>query len=250
MMAAVFANATIWLAEYASTVWLLGDLEKWLPVFPVVVLIVVGAIAVFSQMAASASRRKRTESIQKAAEELALSFSQAVSYEQMEQLVQFPLLQRGANREYTNVVMAETDQLRLMLLDHKYVTGSGKNRSTHRQSVSWVSSSQLNIPSFNLYPETWFHRMGDLLLKRDIDFDEDPIFSHKFVLSGSDQAAIREFFDARRRQALLKINLPNIEAVRHGFVFYRPGKLVDPGELKSLMNEAFSLYQAFAPVQP
>ena len=159
-MTLVFCSATYWLVEYTSAAWVIGGSD--FPLLPMAFVVIFVAIAVLSQVTASASRKKRTDSIQKSAEELALSFSQTASYEQSEQLVQFPLLQRGSNREYTNVVLAETDQLRLMLLDFKYVTGSGKNRSTHRQSVAWVASNQLDLPSFNLYPETWLHRIGDM----------------------------------------------------------------------------------------
>jgi len=216
---------------------------------PVLVTVGIVLLLVFKGWSASKASQKRKEGFEKSAGELSLPFSRTVPFEQVEQLVQFPLMQRGSNKEFTNAIVAETDQLRLVLLDHKYVVGSGKNRATHRQTAAWVASNHLNMPSFNLYPESWYHRIGDLVMKKDIDFDDDPQFSHKFVLTGSDTASIREFFDVKRRQLLLKLNLPNVEAVRHGFIFYRPGRLIDPSELKSLMNEAFSLYQAFAPEQ-
>lgn len=237
--------AMLFQLDAAGCWYLLGDLEFLLPMLPVFIVIVVAALVGLGAWSSSAAQKKRAAELQKTAADLSLHYSPFVSAEQSEQLSQFPLIQRGGGRESTNSIVAETDVLRLMLFDHKYVTGSGKNRSTHRQTVAWVSSPNLNMPSFNLSPETWLHRIGDFIIRQDIDFDDDPEFSNKFVLTGSDKPAIQEFFDAKRRLALQKINMPHIEAVRHGFVFYRPGKQIGTGEFKSLMSEAFSLYQTF-----
>lgn len=228
---------------------LMGGLEGLIPLIPILAVVVVIITLVVRVALVSKFDKKRTEGLTKAAADMSLPFSKAVTSEQVDQLTQFPLMQRGSSRESSNAIVAETAELRLMLLDHKYVSGSGKNKSVHRQTVAWVASNRLNMPSFSLCPESWFDRLGDWILRRDIDFDEDPEFSQKFALSGSDQASIREFFSSRRRQALLKINLPYVEAMRHGFIFYRPGMLLDPSELKSLMNDAFVIYQAFAPEQ-
>lgn len=228
---------------------LLAGLEDLISLLPAAVTIIVVLSLVLKAWTGSKAIQRRMEALEKAAQELSLPFSRTVAYEQIEQLVQYPVMQRGSKSEFTNAIVAETEQLRLMLLDYKYVSGSGKNQSTHRLTVAWVSSQQLNLPSFNIYPETWMHRIGDLITKKDIDFDEDPEFSNKFVLTGADQAGVREFLNAKRRQVVMGLNLPNLEVLRHGFVLYYAGKLIDPSELKSLMNQAFSLYQAFAPEQ-
>lgn len=103
------------------------------------------------------------------------------------------------------------------------------------------------MPEFVLYPETWMNRLGDKLLKEDIDFEDDPEFSQKYVLTGPDKTAVQEFFDARRRKALQEIQqIPTVEGSRNDLLFYRPSTRIAPAELKGLMSEAFSLYQAFA----
>ena len=50
------------------------------------------------------------------------------------------------------------------------------------------------VPRFALTREGLLHRVGAALGFQDIDFDEDPEFSKRFVLKGDDEHAIREIF--------------------------------------------------------
>ena len=54
-----------------------------------------------------------------------------------------------------------------------------------------------NIPSFSIEPETLLTREGEKLGtgQKDIDFDEFPEFSDNYYLYGSDEPAIRQFFN-------------------------------------------------------
>lgn len=221
-------------------------MEKFFEFIPWIAMVVIlGGSALVAWRKSVAQQRRRQQWIDQA-KELGLTYQEVLPPELDGVRHALPLLNCGSNRRSGNVIVASTDQLSLILFDHQYTSGSGKNRSTHRQSVAWVYSGSLNLPTFYVAPETWLSWLGDQLFKRDIDFDDDTEFSSRIALSGPDRDAVSHFFDRSRRQKLLAIDLPTIEATTNGFLFYRPGKLIAPESLKSLMNEAFTLYQAFA----
>lgn len=190
--------------------------------------------------------KKRQEVMQKAANDLGLAFHPLQPGDLDGRLAKFRLLQKGSSQRSSNFIVASTDQLNLVLFDYRYSIGSGKNRRTLHQTIAWIASRHLAIPQFYISPESWLSRIGDMFVRQDIDFQQDPQFSKAFVVSGPDADQIRNFLDSKRRQALLQISLPTIECFPGELMFYRPGHLTPPDQLKPLMNEAFQLYQAFA----
>ena len=46
--------------------------------------------------------------------------------------------------------------------------------------------------------------LGELFGGQDIDFDEDPTFSDKFVLQGKSEPLVREFFNSKIRASFVK----------------------------------------------
>jgi hypothetical protein len=57
-------------------------------------------------------------------------------------------------------------------------------------------------------------------------------------------AAIVSFLAGNRRSTLIAMDIPCLQCFPGELLFYRPGKLVRPDQVKGLMDEAFSLYQA------
>jgi hypothetical protein len=190
--------------------------------------------------------KKRQEKMQLVASELGLAYQVVQPGEYDGRLAKYSFLNHGSGRQKSNFIVATTDELSLVVFDYRYSSNSGKNRKMYNQTIAWVTSDQLVMPEFYISPESWLDRVGDFFLRQDIDFQEDPIFSKAFVLSGKNRDQIKQFFNAQRREALLKISLPSIECFPGELLFYRPGQLIAPDQLKSIMNEAFELYQAFA----
>ena len=155
---------------------------------------------------------------------------------------QFALASRGRSAQISNVIVADSGELRIVIFDFRYVTGSGKNKTTHRQTVVQIESDSLALPSFTLGPENLMHRLGNFLGINDIDFAEDEEFSNRFLLHGDDEPAVRELFHADRRKALMKFTSVSIEGKGSSFIFFQKQKRWETGEIKSLMSEAFEIY--------
>ncbi|MFL6590949.1 MAG: hypothetical protein ACJ8M4_12345 [Chthoniobacterales bacterium] len=106
----------------------------------------------------------------------------------------------GGGRKVSNILEAvRTPELAFTLFDYEYTMG----KSTREQTISRMESSLLHLPSFVLFPETIFFKLGEKIVERkDIDFSDSPVFSEAFVLRGKDEPAIRTLFSAKLRQAL------------------------------------------------
>ena len=231
-----------WSGELAGRGWLVGELSDLLPW--AILLLVLGAGGATAWVAEHRRRKQALGAADRRA--MGLPYAESLMIEHFELLAAVPLMQRGRDTLAANVISADTGALSLTLYDYQYTTGSGKNKSTHKQTVVWVADDSLNLPEFRLAPESWMQRLGDLFSKQDIDFDDDPEFSRRFLLAGPDQASIRDFLDPRRRQALLKLQNPHLEVGGNGFLYYRPGRYVAPEQYKTLMADALAIHQAFA----
>jgi hypothetical protein len=119
----------------------------------------------------------------------------------------------------SNVIVADSGELRMVIFDFEFVTGSGKSKTTHRQTVVQIQNADLVLPSFSIGPESFMHRLGNFLGFDDIDFTEDQAFSDQFLLYGDDADAVRLFFNPDRRQAFMKHSNVSVEARPSCFIF-------------------------------
>ncbi len=139
---------------------------------------------------------KRTQAWEQLAERPGFRFV-GTDGELLPQCAHFRVFQSGRSQGIKNVVALEAPTVRVRIGDFSYDTGSGKNRTTHQQTVCVLQSDLLKIPRCYVRPERRFlDAIGSRLGMQDIDFDEDPEFSAAFVLQGDDEAAVRRQFDA------------------------------------------------------
>lgn len=212
-------------------------------------IIIVGGVVLTTAailLVARRSEKKRREAISNYAEDLGIKFHEQLPSADGQAFSHFGIANKGRGQKAKNAVIADSGVLRMTIFDYEFTTGSGKNRTTHRQSMVLAHSDSLQTPSFTISPESFLHRIADWFGFKDIDFDEDPEFSNAFLLKGEDVEAIRQFFDSKRRSAFVGLPKVAVESKPGCFVFYRPRKRVKPDEYKTLMEEAFTIYQALS----
>ncbi len=186
--------------------------------------------------------KKRKAKVEQAAAELGLAFATTLTGGDLVLFNKFALSHAGYSRAAESVTTADSGELRMVLFDYQYTVGSGKNKQTRSFSVVMASSPTLDMPQFTLSPENFLHRLGDFFGFTDIDFDEDQTFSDQFLLKGEKESAIREFFTAERRAALVPLGQVSIEGCGDSFLFYRSGKQRDATHLRSMLAESYSIY--------
>ena len=108
------------------------------------------------------------------------------------------LLRAGRRRDAVNQVKLRTASGELRVFDYSYVSGSGKNQTTHSFTVALFECDRLTAPDFDLRPETFIYKLADMVGFNDIDLPAFPVFSEKYRLTGPDAAAVHMFFTPER----------------------------------------------------
>lgn len=213
-------------------------MEALIPIlFIVGALAVVGIIAYVSHRAA----KKRTADLMEAAESMGLVF-QTDGDGLLSRFGSFKLFSRGRGQRISNIVSGDAGDVAIAIFDYRYTTGSGKNSTTHNQTVVSFVSPNLMTPDFLVRPQGFFDRVGSALGFQDIDFDTHPEFSNMFVLQGSDEAAIRAFMVPRILELFETKKGICLEADRDTLFFYNARSLAKPDQVKDLLSEAYEFY--------
>jgi hypothetical protein len=161
---------------------------------PVLILgCIVAPVVYFSRR----RRRKYAEVMERVAAERGFVFAPQM-HERLSQRVRcLPLFQWGHSQSTVNVLQGSLDGTECIVCRHRWVTGSGKNRTEHARLVVVLADVAARLPQFELAPEQWYHKVGGWLGMKDINFggsDEAARFSSKYRLTGSNEDAIRDAF--------------------------------------------------------
>jgi hypothetical protein len=112
----------------------------------------------------------------------------------------FEPFNQGRRRTWSYTISGTRNRAPFTAFEYTWVTGSGKNSSTHRiGGVVWERDG-VTLPTFALSPEGWFSRLGQMFGMQDIDFSESPEFSRGYRLKGPDENGIRSLFTPEIRQ--------------------------------------------------
>ena len=111
------------------------------------------------------------------------------------------LLERGHSRRCDCLIRGRSGEQPLDLFDYRYVTGHGKNRTTHRYAVA-ILTLPFPVKSLRLRPENAFDKVGEFLGAEDIDF-ESAEFSRRFFVSAKDRKWAYDIIHARMIEFLL-----------------------------------------------
>lgn len=156
------------------------------------------------------------------------------------------LMSTGRNRVSSNIVRRQASGLDVLVFDYRYTVGHGKSAQTPHQTVAVFRSDRIIAPRFFLKPEGWVTKLGEIFGSQDIDFEECPEFSRKYVLAGENEEAIREFFTIERLTLLSAFNKLCLE-VQSGSVLVWFDRKRSPGsEFQQFFEQAFSVYSVLA----
>ena len=205
----------------------------------------IGLFAIAAGVGAYLEQR-RSQAIEAVANDWGFSFLKNAQHGLPQTVMQFHLFNKGRNRHFKNLIQGQQGDVSVSMADYTYVTGSGKHRTTHRQTIVVVESSHLSLPSFLLTPENMFHKIGGLFGYDDIDFDSHPTFSARYLLKGSDEAAIRDCFQDgvlafyERQQQVCS------EGIGSFLLYYKTRHSVAPTDWKQLMGAVLEAHEQFA----
>ncbi|MEA3342548.1 MAG: hypothetical protein U9Q92_00135, partial [archaeon] len=192
------------------------------------------------------SEKKRKEELKMAAGRMAFSFSPDGDNSLLSSLGVLKLFSKGYGRKAYNIIKGEMDRIHWTVFDYRYTVGGGRSSTTYSQTVA-CAQLDVDLPKFSLGAESFFHKLGDVLGYKDIDFKSSPVFSDRYLLKGPDEASVRKlftpeiltFFENRK-------DIINIEAAGSRIIIYRNNKKVNPDDMRSFISEASKIARMFA----
>src|ERR1043166_1505070 len=141
--------------------------------------------------------KQRTKALEVTAAQLGWSFSAIAPMNMIAGLERFALFNQGHGKKIKNFMYGQASGVKAAVFDYIYTVGGGKNSHTYFQSVVYLEPANLNLPSFSLRPENFFHKMLSAFGYQDIDFGQRPEFSKHYLLRGEDENSIRQTFNDR-----------------------------------------------------
>ena len=208
-------------------------------------LVVIGMIAIIA-IVQHLNEKKRTESLRKLADELNFEFFPKGKPQLTAALAQFQLFNIGRARQMWNLLSGYAGGLELNIFDYRYTTGSGKSQRTWKKTVFAARCRDMDLPQFNMRPETVWNKIGAWLGFKDIDFDSHPIFSRLYYLKGADEGAIRALFSPEILEYFEGHHGLNVEAMGDVVLYYTMERRKPEG-IRAFMTDGFAILKLFRP---
>jgi hypothetical protein len=201
------------------------------------VIIAAAVVGVGVFLLVRAAERRRCEAWAQAAGSLGFTFApEAPGF--LADLAGFKVFSRGHSQKMRNLASGDTWEGKAYLADFRYVTGGGKSRATHDQTVCVLRLPGLALPHFVLRREVpVLDAIGEMLGGQDLDFPEDAAFSRTFVLQGEEPDALRALFDQVVRERLRGLADPRLHVEGRGdTVVVHRGRSIRPEQARELLE--------------
>jgi hypothetical protein len=205
------------------------------------------ALIAASIVLANIQARRRRQALQLLAQQIGLIY-QGDDWAQMPSpQLGTALFNQGSGRRFANIMTGNYGGFRLDIFDYRYTVGGGKSSQTWAQTVA-VFTQNRQLPLFELRPEGFFDRVGDVFLHNDIDFDSYPVFSRRYLLRGPEQEKIRALFSSALIalfEGLAAEDKWHVEGNGNSLIFYRSNVTVDEAQIVSFREQTSAITQGF-----
>ena len=157
-------------------------------------------------------------------------------------LKEFKIFRRGhkSSKRITNIlrkVDVERDS-KVCIFDYTFVTGGGNSTQRHRQTVFFVNAKDLNLPTFLMKPENFFHRIGQYLgMVDDIDFETHPDFSDQYLLQGQVESFVRDTFHEELLHFFTIEKDWCLEGMNYYLIFYKTGHRIPAEQIRNFYEK-------------
>jgi hypothetical protein len=204
------------------------------------VAVITGAV-----LHAKRSAQQRTEDILALAERLGWGYREDVKFEDIPKLDRFELFRQGRDRKLRHLLTSPPGEVRAVLFEYAYTTGAGNSQATYRQTVFYAVADGIDVPTFSLRPEHFFHRIGAMFGMQDINLERRPEFSRMFVLRGEDEARVRAAFTDAVAEFFERKAGTCAAGIGRELLFWKPNRVAKAAELPAFIDEGLELAARF-----
>ena len=216
---------------------------EFLPICaPIVFVGAIVALGILLYFYNRKKERERTEQLRAVAAQVAWNFADQAPLNMIAGLERFTLFSQGHYREIKNFMYGEANGVKAAVFDYTFVTGSGKNRQTHCQSVTYLEPRNLRVPYFSLRPEGFMTKIFQAFGYQDIDFGQRPEFSKQYLLRGQDEPAIRQTFNDGLLSFFESYHGTCVDGGGNQLFVFRAGYRFQPEEIQSQLALALNIF--------
>lgn len=127
----------------------------------------------------------------------------------------------------------------MALVEHRYTTGSGKNRQLHQHSVVSIEVPT-KWPVLEVYPENFFHKIGELFGSKDIQL-EDGAFNKRFRVKCSSEDFALMFLTPEAQMLMMGWDKIVRLTVGHGRIVLHRKQMLDAAGWEKIVADAAAL---------
>jgi hypothetical protein len=215
------------------------------PFFSAVGIGLVLVVVAISYFVSRIRRRRRTEALQRVADQLGLTFSPQDTEQLVIELSWCNLFSQGRAKKILNLMRSSSGGRDVAIFDYQHVTGRGKSTHTWRTTVALLRSEGPPIPRFSLRPKGAWDKIAGWFRSANINFDNRPQFSRTYLLCGENEPRIRALFTEPVLDYFEQHLRPSTEGMDDTFLFYRLGKRVPPAGVSQFLADAFEVQSLF-----
>ena len=189
---------------------------------------------------------KRADALKSLAYDLDMEYSRKDEFKFIKRMGEFQLFKAGHSKRIRNILRKDDDWLEFStaIFDYQYTIQHGKSSSTYVQTVFFVDSKKLALPQFLLKPENFFHRIGKSLnWVKDIEFEEHPEFSRKYLIQSEFPEMFKEKVDEDFTRFFSVENKWRLEGVNYFLIFYRLHKKLPVSQIKDFYSKGLRLVE-------
>jgi len=219
-----FRNVNSWLNSLTAE-----DLEPYRMPAAIAFLVVVAIVAIALRI----WEKRRREALGRKAKKLGLRFNPDPDYDLAARLEFLNRLGEGVNRYAFNIMQGVYREHPVRYFDYHYAIestdGKGRTRRTSYYLSVYVLHHPTNFPEVEIYPQKFYHRIGQALGMESINF-ESVAFNKAFVVRSANRRFAYDLCHPRMLALLLKHKDINLELEGHCIACcyrhrHKPGKI-------------------------
>jgi hypothetical protein len=209
--------------------------------FPALFAVVILIAVVVSVIDRYRQRRIRTEGMRRTAEEMGLAFWPKADADSLTAHSSFELFTAQPSTAITNLMRGVSNDLEVWIFDFGQRARNGKRSHRIAQTVLYFNSPDLALPAFLVRPKHISDRIATLFGRQDIAVDGHATFSKNHLLQGQDEEAVRRLFDDEVVSYFERGSSLWAEGREGQLLLCRRDKLVEPEQVRFLLQEGFEL---------
>jgi len=193
--------------------------------------------------------------LQAAADALGLEYSRSVAVDST--LGSNPILRSGFLNTAYHALAGKYKDVDVMIFNYQYEELSGDDEDHYFRTVVVFADPHRDIPEFQMQSKSWGDRLFGLLDdNNEIEFPEDPEFSKRYYLLGTNQQAVRDLFGPAQRRTFVESERNwSIAGIDHRVIIYADDRMdeeVKPNleEISKYLEQTRSLYEPIRSAAP